>query len=982
MAMALAVALVACQGAVGKTGEKGPEGPPGPSGDPPEPENQAPIALATGPIQGPALVEEGEDKTMVVSGYFRDVDGDVLSYPAPTVDLEGIVSVALAANEAGEQVLTISPLARGDATITVTATDPGGLSASVMINVTVDPEGMARPEYVGDLPSSLALMPGEERTIDVAGAFVEHENEDLTITYEKSDEDPAVVRVTQDGNRITITALATTGDATVTIVATDTDGLSVKHPIMVSVRATLMPERSDMNPESVTLEVGGAPDVIEDVSVYFDNHGLADLMYEPDSSDDDVAVVAMNDIRLTITPMGAGMAIVTVTASNEHGSVDLMIDVEVNGTPPSANEDGIPDQELMIGESKEILLDQYFTPGAGSTHDDLTYRATSGDPTKVTPAVARGSEVLIITGEKSGRATVTVTAMDNDGETAMQEIDVDVTEEVAEAPLPTPTNILKARDITASVMINLDDYFSDATRYTAMPDDERILRTSVVDNMLTLTPVSHGRATVTVTPSNSSGNGIAQTFSVTVKARPALKENMMLSSRRATAVTQAQADEADTLDSDKGRRLLSAIIRYDLSTYITDPDGDDTKLKFSTKTNKPEIVTVYNTPDDAGATDAAIEAEGAIGATGLTMESTVAKVTLRGQKVGTANIKVMATDEDGLEYEWEFMVTVVASNGQPTVEGTPEAEDFDGTPLATRLDVGNVKNLIDGQLITTLFDDPDFLSGDELKFELKVYGADATAVNLLEGMRLREAKDADGSDDALYQKPLTEDKAQVSGVVSPKTWNGNRASTIKVTLTALRGSSAAAPAADVVAIIATDKFGLQNVRVFSVRVNSTMKAEGAQASATPTPGTPRKLSGRGEKDSVEATSEGAGTTTNSDGVLEMSWNNTGNNIRTIALVANNAGHFHDPDDDPIMCSYVRSPAESQGDTPDPVATVALDGSNNTLTITPTEATDKLLTVTVTCKETLAGAGDVTARFGPSVSDTLTVRVTGKTFSQR
>ena len=239
---------------------------------------------------------------MVVSGYFVDPNGDALEY-SHSVDTPGVVGTALAANEDGDYELTFSPLAAGTAIVTVTATDPGGLSASITINVEVDEEGMQAPEYVGDLPSSIELEPGQEETIDVEGAFVEHEDESLTITFDVSDEDPAIVRVTQDGNEITITALATTGDATVTIIATDEDAKTAEHEITVSVRAELGPVRNSMDPESVELSVGGESRTI-DASDYFEvDADIGDLMYTASSDPvDGVVSVEVDGTMVELTP--------------------------------------------------------------------------------------------------------------------------------------------------------------------------------------------------------------------------------------------------------------------------------------------------------------------------------------------------------------------------------------------------------------------------------------------------------------------------------------------------------------------------------------------------------------------------------------------------------------------------------------------------------------------------------------------------------
>ena len=704
---------------------------------------------------------------MVISGYFRDQDGDSLEYEVAAIEPPGVVMAAIAANEDGAHEITFSPEAAGTAKVTVTAADPDGASASIRIDVVVDEEGMQAPEYVGDLPDSIALMPGYDETVDVEGAFVEHEEEELTITHEVRGDDPESVLITWAGTEITITARATSGsgNSIVAIIATDEDNKTAEHEITVSVRATLHPKPSDMMPPSVSLDVGGVPRVIEDVSVYFVDPNVGELTYTATSSDETKVTAVAVGVMVTITPVAATESPVTVTVTADNGSgkpATQTISVTVNPTPPTRNGE-IADQELMIGQSEVILLDQYFTPGARSDHDDLTYSVASGDSDKVTAAVARGSEALTITGVASGMATVTVTATDNHGETETQEFDVTVTEEVAQAPLPTHTDeVLQDRGIPSDggpQTIDLNDHFSDATGYIATSSEESVLTVSVADGVLTLTPVSSGQATVTVTPSNNTGNGPPQTFTVTVQAKPTAKEDMEFPTTLKIAAFNGPPDTPFTAATD-ATALIAAVKRYTLGDHITDPDGEDSSLKFSTTTTDAKIVAVYDTypADTADATDDNAEGVNVVAESARTvakldkdMESTNAKVTLRGRKVGTATITIMATDADMQTQTWRIEVTVVAAaNNAPEIDsstvtfpgtGTTAATNTDGFHEFVRLaDVGRFKSTdtMPKKLemdLSDLFTDADVetnsrTTGDSWTFKAVSTNTDAVTVTL------------------------------------------------------------------------------------------------------------------------------------------------------------------------------------------------------------------------------------------------------------
>ena len=96
--------------------------------------NRAP--RATGTI-GARTIDAGISVTVDVSSNFSDPDGDQLTYTATTSN----ASVATAS--VTDSRVTISAVSRGTATVTVTARDPGGLSARQRIRVTV-PTGRPR----------------------------------------------------------------------------------------------------------------------------------------------------------------------------------------------------------------------------------------------------------------------------------------------------------------------------------------------------------------------------------------------------------------------------------------------------------------------------------------------------------------------------------------------------------------------------------------------------------------------------------------------------------------------------------------------------------------------------------------------------------------------------------------------------------------------------------------------------------------------
>ncbi len=93
------------------------------------PVNDAPTAIGRVPDQ--TLDEGGAPVEVDLSPYFGDVDGDALTYGARSNDT-GVVEAAVAG-----AVLVLTPVVYGSATVTVTAWDPAGLTASQSVRVGV-----------------------------------------------------------------------------------------------------------------------------------------------------------------------------------------------------------------------------------------------------------------------------------------------------------------------------------------------------------------------------------------------------------------------------------------------------------------------------------------------------------------------------------------------------------------------------------------------------------------------------------------------------------------------------------------------------------------------------------------------------------------------------------------------------------------------------------------------------------------------------
>ena len=99
---------------------------------PPPAANRTPVAVGSIP---PLIVAEGLSKSVDIASSFSDPDGDALTFSAASSDAK-VATVRTSGNE-----VTLTGIAAGSAAVTVTATDPGGLSATSEFAVTVEEPG-------------------------------------------------------------------------------------------------------------------------------------------------------------------------------------------------------------------------------------------------------------------------------------------------------------------------------------------------------------------------------------------------------------------------------------------------------------------------------------------------------------------------------------------------------------------------------------------------------------------------------------------------------------------------------------------------------------------------------------------------------------------------------------------------------------------------------------------------------------------------
>ena len=503
------------------------------------------------------------------------------------------------------------------------------------------------PEPVGTL-APLTLEVGRSSvTVEVSSAFRDPDGDRLT--YGARSSAPGVASVSASGSRVTVTPVSA-GTATVTVTATDRGGSNTPaaQTFVVTVNRANRPPEAVGTLAPLTLEVGESSATVEVSGVFRDPDGDR-LTYGARSSSPGVASVSVFGSRVTVTPVSAGTATVTVTATDRGGSntpaaQTFVVTVNRANRPPEAVGTLAP-LTLEVGRSSATMdASGAFRDPDG---DRLTYGARSSSP-GVASASASGSRVTV-TPVSAGTATVTVTATDRGGSNTPAAQTFVVTVNRANRPPEAVGTLapltLEVGESAATVDASgaFRDPDGDRLTYGARSSAPGVASVSASGSRVTVTPVSAGTATVTVTATDRGGSNTpaAQTFVVTVN--------------RANRPPEAVGTLAPlTLEVGKSSATV------EVSGVFRDPDGD--QLTYGARSSSPGVasVSVFGS-----------------------------RVTVTPVSTGTATVTVTATDTAGSDTTATraFRVRVVRPfTDHPIVPGVTPVKAVHFTELRIRID--------------------------------------------------------------------------------------------------------------------------------------------------------------------------------------------------------------------------------------------------------------------------------------------------------
>ena len=505
--------------------------------------NRAP--RATEPLPG-IEVEVGEESTLRVSGHFMDPDGEELTYAAESSE-GGVAGVVVSGDE-----VTVRAVAKGMATITVTARDPGGSVAAQDFPVTVP----NRAPRAVNTPPDIEVEVGGEVSARVSGYFADPDGDSLTFAGGSFDE--AVATVSASGDRLTIRAVAK-GTSAISVTAEDPEGLTAV--VSFDVRVPNRPPRVTAMLPDLSVEVGEAAGA--DLTEHFTEPDGDEMVFAAESSDPAVATASISGSRMTVGAVAKGVATVAITVADSEGlAVEQSFVVTVPNRAPQGTH-ALPDLELQVGEESAMDLTEHFADPDGDT---LRFAAESSD---TTVAVAHVSGARVTVGALArGTVTVTVTASDP-GDLAATEVFRVMVPNRAPVAMDTMPDI--EVEVGGEASMRLSRYFEDADgdslAFTGVSFDESVATASVSDDRLTVRGVAKGISVIAVTAEDPEGLTAALAFEVTVPNRPP----------RVAATLPGISVEVDETAA------------ADLAEHFTEPDGDE--LVFAAESSDPASVT-------------------------------------------------------------------------------------------------------------------------------------------------------------------------------------------------------------------------------------------------------------------------------------------------------------------------------------------------------------------------------------------------------
>ena len=434
-----------------------------------------------------------------LSDTFADADGMISTLTAMVGD--GAIVDAMI----DDSMLTLTALAVGDTTITLTAVDDNGGDIMTDFMVTVVNLDPVVANAVADQTTTRV----DDLTLDISATFddPDQDNGMLSITVEV--DDGMTVEAALDGHMLMVSGLEV-GTANVTLTAVDADGGMVSDTFVTTIENVDPVVANAIADQEMDRR---APLTLDLTATFMDaDDGAPTITVMMGSG----AVLShdLTDMMLSLTALAVGETVVTLTATDVNGAsvMDEFKVTVINIEPVVAN--AVPDQ--TTNRVDDLSID------VGATFDDpdqdnslLSLTVSVADGTYVDASLA--GTTLMISGLDVGATMVTLTAMDADGgmvETSFTTTIENIAPVVANSI--SPINLEVGGQAAAQAIAGLFSDDGDPLTYSIASANGGIASASITGMTAMVGPVSRGSTNFTITAMDPHGGEASVTGSVTV----------------------------------------------------------------------------------------------------------------------------------------------------------------------------------------------------------------------------------------------------------------------------------------------------------------------------------------------------------------------------------------------------------------------------------------------------------------------------------
>ncbi len=518
--------------------------------------------------------------------------------------------------------LTIAAGQTGNATITLRATDAGGLFAEEVFVVTIN----EAPVVVNAITDKSAAENTPNLVVTLANVF----NDDLgaaNLTYSISDNsNPSLITNTGiAGNDLTLTiAPGQSGTATITVRATDAGGLFVQDAFIVNINGT----PSIVTPVTdKSLNVNTASLVVGFANTFNDDGGAVNLTYSVSGNSNNALVTSSSiigtDLTLNIAAGQTGNAVIKLRATDAEGLfIEDEFMVSVNGGPAVINT--IADKSVALNTANLVVAFANVFSDDGGNNNLVYTLSVNSNTTLITGHSFNGTDLTLnIAAGQTGTSTITLRATDAGGL---------FVEEVFMVAVNNTAPVVSNAITDKSVIINTPGLlFSIANTFA---DDGGIasLSYSVIDNsnttLITGVSISGTNVTLSIAP--------GLTGITTIKLRATDSEGLFAEEEFNVEVTEVPntAPVISVAITDQSVPANTPNLLINFANTFTD-NGGAASLGYSVSANSNSALI-----------------------TGTSFIGTELTLTIAPGLTGTATLKLRATDGGGLFTEDEFTVTV------------------------------------------------------------------------------------------------------------------------------------------------------------------------------------------------------------------------------------------------------------------------------------------------------------------------------------